>query len=70
MLLKLIKTNNYFGQHDFVLENVTNIDDTISILEDIKWTKKPSIHIDDNEIQIHCFTNYDKVKLEGVFTDG
>lgn len=68
-MLKLVKTNNYFGQHDYIIE-ADNVDDIVFKLDAIKWTKKPSIQIDDKIISVHCFTNYDKVKIEGAFEYG
>lgn len=70
MLLKLIKTNNYFGQHDFILENVTDLESVLNELAEIKWHKKPTIIPNVDTIQIHCFTNYDKVKVEGKYSNG
>lgn len=69
-MLKLIKTNNFFGQHDFMIENVSDIEETMAKLSEIKWTKKPVITNDGENITIHCFTNYDKVKIEGAFPNG
>lgn len=69
-MLKLIKTNNFFGQHDFIIENVSNVDETMAKLAEIKWTKKPVIINDSKNITVHCFTNYDKVKIEGAFSNG
>lgn len=70
LVLKLVRTNNYFGQHDFVLENVDNAEQVITELNSIKWHKKPVVNNVDGNINIHCFTNYDKVKLEGKFSNG
>lgn len=69
-MLKIVKTNNYFGQHDFILENVGDDVNVVNKLNEIKWTKKPSIVSDGVDIHIHCFTNYDKAKLEGAFANG
>lgn len=70
MNLKLVKTNNYFGQHDFVLEDIADKTTALADLNEIKWHKTPTIIERENEIYIHCFTNYDKVKIEGRFANG
>lgn len=53
-----------------MIENVSDIEETMAKLSEIKWTKKPVITNDGENITIHCFTNYDKVKIEGAFPNG
>jgi len=69
-MLNLVKTSNHFGQHDFIIDEICDKTQLMERLANIRWHKQPSIVDRGDTIEIHCFTNYDKVKLEGEFANG
>lgn len=68
-MLKLVNTNNYFGQHEFHITEC-DMDFCISQIESAKWFKKPKITTSENLITVFCFTNYDKATIERLFGNG
>lgn len=68
-MLTLVNSNNYFGQHEFHIEN----DDLMTIkqlIDRTKWFKTPKIVLDESKLVIFCFTNYDKATVERLFENG
>lgn len=67
-MLKLINTNNYFGQHEFHLDS--DLDAALDEISKARWFKKLRLVKEENKLIVFCFTNYDKATMERLFGNG
>lgn len=68
-MLTLVNTNNYFGQHEFIITNSDLAADAEKI-QSARWFKKPKVEVRSDRIVVFCFTNYDKATMERLFGNG
>ncbi len=68
-MLTLVNTNNYFGQHEFHLQD-ENLDEAVDKIDKARWFKKIKLTRNEHELIVHCFTNYDKATMERLFGNG